>query len=75
MAYNDIATKFQGGGGGISQGVPLPSILNPGLGTCSYERNFINTGQFLLFWPAHLPCAEGSALQCCSLFSCFLVML
>ena len=62
--------QILGGGGNKSggyPGVPLPSVLNPELGTCYYGHNFVNTGELLLFWPAHLACTEGSALQCCSL--------
>ena len=34
-------------------------------------HDFVNMVEVLLFWPAHLACAEGSALQCCSLSQCF----
>ena len=36
----------------------------------SFHHDIKNGPDFVctcLFWPAHLACAEGSALQCCSL--------
>ena len=59
--------QFKDGGGGISWG-SSPLSIKPWIGHMLFiAHDFVNMVEVLLFWPAHLACAEGSALQCCSL--------
>ena len=54
-------------GGGISWG-SSPLSIKSWIGHMLFiAHDFVNMVEVLLFWPAHLACAEGSALQCCSL--------
>ena len=68
-----IATNLRmGGGGGVNKSGGIswgssPLSIKPWIGHMLFiAHDFVNMGMVLLFWPAHLACAEGSALQCCS---------